>query len=377
MYFEEEERKDPIVAWEKTLNKAKNYPKFFAFLHTFKIHEPYIPSNPDLIKLFTDDVVDEIPKTDEEMGIIYHQRLLENFKELVKLIDQDIKDQYKELFSNPQDNQEEILQLIFELESEDVLTSSENLSSEMWSKLLSIRRSAWQGNLANNPRAIEFIKALYNTQIYETDIAIKRLLEILQKEQLLKNTIIIIYSPLGESFNEHGTGFSHSVDLYQSSINTPLIMYLPKVTPSIIDQPVQTIDIFPTILDLLGIKIPNQAEGVSLLPILKGLQSFDPNRLIISELGGGIRAETIILDNKWKLIINYLQERPSGELYNLQTDAGETKNLIDSFPEIEKRLEDFLNTHKKQREIYFTPETDFPGWLDEKTKRRLIKEGYF
>lgn len=371
MYFEEEIRSDPIVAWEKTLHKAKNYPKFFAFLHTFKIHEPYIPSNPNLINLFTDDVVDGIPKTNEEMNFKYRQGLLDNFEELVKLIDQDTQEQYKELFSAPQDNQGEILQLISKLESE------KKLSPELQLKLQSISRLTWQENLTDNPRSVEFIKALYDTQIYETDMAIKRLLEILQREQLLENTIIIIYSPLGESFNEHGIGFSHSADLYQNSINTPLIMYIPKFKPMRVDQAVQSIDIMPTTLDLLGIKIPDQAEGFSLLPILKGLRVFNPNHLIISELRGGTRAESIILDKKWKLIINYLQERPPRELYNLQTDPKETQNLIDNYPEIEILLEKVLDSHRKQRKNYFSPESEFPGWLDEETRQRLIREGYF
>lgn len=55
----------------------------------------------------------------------------------------------------------------------------------------------------------------------------------------------------------------------------------------------------------------------------------------------------------------------------------ETQNLIDNYPEIEILLEKVLDSHRKQRKNYFSPESEFPGWLDEETRQRLIREGYF
>lgn len=371
MYFEEEVRNDPIVAWEKTLHQAKNYPKFFTFLHTFKIHEPYIPSNPNLINLFTDDVVHGIPKTDEEMEFRFRQRLLDNFEELVKLIDQDTQEQYKEFFSEPQDNQDEILQLISNLESE------KSLSPKLRSKLQSIGLSTWQENLIDDPRAIEFTKALYDTQIYETDIAIKRLLDILQREQLLKNTIIIIYSPLGDSFNEHGTGFSHNNNLYEYSINTPLIVYIPKFPARRIESLVQTIDIMPTLLELLNLPTPAQVQGKSFVPELIGNSNNSYESFAISELGGGSRAETIINSSKMKYMKNYEKGRPAKEVYNLIDDPDEFNNLIGKYPKLEEDFENLLDKHRSNLKKYYHPDSVFPDWIDQKTRERLKKEGYF
>lgn len=177
-------------------------------------------------------------------------------------------------------------------------------------------------------------------------------------------------------FNEHETGLSHSKDLYEMSINTPLLIYAPNIKANRITQTVASIDIMPTILDLLGTNIPKQAEGLSLERLMLGSNNINYDRPIVSELGGGTRAETLLMD-EWKLMLNYERGRPPQELYNLQNDPDENKNLVNESSEIAEKLQDALNTHKERRKKYPQKDYDFPEWIDKETRQRLIKEGYF
>ncbi len=364
---------EPDKGWLLTLEEAVKTKKFFAFLHTFKIHEPYIPLNKELINNFTDKFINEIPSTTEEFKLKYKEKLNANFDEILSLVDNNLTEKYKNLYLNPNKNKEDIINTIL-LESDN-----QTLNEELESKLISISRLTWSDTIKGitSKDQVDFIKSLYDTQIYEADISFKKVYDFLSNRNLLKNTIVILYSPLGESFNEHNTGFSHYTDLYQNSIRTPLIIYIPKVNSKRISQPVQSIDIMPTLLSLLNISVPKQAEGMSLLPLIKSNFISDLNRSIISELGGGKRAETIIIDSKWKLIKNYEKNRPSRELFNLQNDNIESFNLVSEYSELANLLEMKLIKNKESRKKLDVIQNEFPQWIDEATRKRLIEQGYF
>lgn len=370
-FFEEETKDNPIVAWKKTLDLTKNKEKFFVFLHSFKIHEPYFPSNQALISKFADKNVGEIPTNWEQLRPRYMNNLKDNLEKLLSLLDEETRRRYKEILDNPKGHEDEIITIILEKKDKN------EVSLELENKINGIFTSTWESFIdINDPEHIAFLKALYDTQIYEVDMAFRQLLDYLSENKLLDKSIIIIYSPLGEAFNEHGMGLSHAKDLYELSINTPLIISAPDLSPKRLMQPVQSIDIMPTLLDFVGIKSPKRVEGISLEALMLNSSKKIESRPIISELGGGTQAESILLGT-WKLILNYEEGKPPQELYNLRHDPHETQNLIKTNNEIALELHQDLQTNKEGRKYFSKIEAEYPEWIDEETKQRLIKKGYF
>ncbi|RLG16811.1 hypothetical protein DRN62_02930, partial [Nanoarchaeota archaeon] len=117
---------------------------------------------------------------------------------------------------------------------------------------------------------VDFIASLYDTEIFHLDHHLEELFDELDELGIKNDTIIIITSDHGEEFHDHG-GFGHGWTLYQEVVHVPLIIYYPKeFSPKRIEERVSLTDLFPTILDVLGMDTPENIDGVSLLPLIKG-----------------------------------------------------------------------------------------------------------
>ena len=110
----------------------------------------------------------------------------------------------------------------------------------------------------------------YMKVVYSLDQNVGRLLDHLEKEGLLDNTLVVYTSDQGFYMGEHG--WFDKRFMYEESFHTPLIMKLPKGFDrrGDIDEMVQNIDYGPTFLELAGAEVPSDMHGVSLLPLLKG-----------------------------------------------------------------------------------------------------------
>ncbi|MDO8281286.1 MAG: sulfatase [Thermodesulfovibrionia bacterium] len=168
----------------------------------------------------------------------------------------------------------------------------------------------------------------------------------------LSNTIIILLSDHGESFNHGYQGHSGS-NLYESMVHVPLIIKLPFNTEGkVSSMPAEQIDITPTILDLIDIPVPEWMEGRSLFPFIKGIpmkpkpvlsMQFIENRA----LGEPITKGTIaVWEGDYKLI-HYLEEDKS-LLFNLKSDPDEILNIIKDQPEIAEELLVFIKENLSQ-----------------------------
>ena len=114
----------------------------------------------------------------------------------------------------------------------------------------------------------------YDGEILHNDHSLELLVNKLKELRVLQNTLIIVVSDHGEEFWDHGwTAHGHS--LYQELAHCVFVMWNPHLlpTPRRIDNPVQLIDVMPTVLDLMGVKIPRMVEGQSLVPLARG-QTF-------------------------------------------------------------------------------------------------------
>jgi arylsulfatase A-like enzyme len=166
---------------------------------------------------------------------------------------------------------------------------------------------------------------------------------------LLDKTIFVLTSDHGTEFHEHKR-FDHGFSLYDELIHVPLVIKLPgQKAGSVIKDQISSIDVMPTILDLLDVKMPERAKkqlrGASLVPAFKGA---DVAKDVYSETDYRqyTYKRSVITRDGWKFI--YTLENKGRELYNLKKDPGETKNLVEQEPrrayELEQKLFAFFKS---------------------------------
>lgn len=122
------------------------------------------------------------------------------------------------------------------------------------------------------------IEALYDAGIHHADEWLGKFVDDLRARGLLDNTILVVTSDHGEDFFDHLAIATHGHSLYEELLRVPLVIRMPRTSGSAphagrttVDVPVSTIDLYPTILDALGMgaQVPG-AQGRSFLPLLMG-----------------------------------------------------------------------------------------------------------
>ena len=203
-----------------------------------------------------------------------------------------------------------------------------------------------KGKLTLRDQDVQFWRAIYDEKIQRTDAKFKRFLDEYAKLGLADKTIFVLTSDHGTEFYEHRR-FDHGFTLYQELVHVPLIIHLPDGdSETKIDERVSSIDVMPTILDLLDIKLSDKTEkqlrGESLVPIMKGKKA---SRDVIAETNYReyTYKRSITTPDGWKLI--YTLELRARELYNLNDDPGELNNLVEKNPEKARELEIRLFEH--------------------------------
>lgn len=180
----------------------------------------------------------------------------------------------------------------------------------------------------------------YDGAIKYVDDFIGTMIQFLKKTKLLERTIIILTSDHGEEFYEHG-GYGHH-QFYRELLHVPLIIAAPHFgnTQQKIVRLVRSIDIFPTILELLGIKIDFPIHGVSLAPPLK--EDIDLVAAAEAEfLGWAVQRKNM-------KYICHQQKDPPRELYDLSKDPKEKGNLADANPEKCAEMSELLELELKR-----------------------------
>jgi arylsulfatase A-like enzyme len=198
---------------------------------------------------------------------------------------------------------------------------------------------------------IAYGKELYDGDVRANDDAIEKLLDAIGRKADLSDLLIVVTADHGEEFFEHG-GTSHGFLLFNELIHVPLLMIAPGLLPEglVVRDPVRSLDLYPTILDLLGIAPPAGLQGESFAGLLRG-QGGD-GRLIFSENHETPQAASFSLEQgvtlavvraPWKLILNLKspvnRPRPRLELYDLEHDAAEQRNVAPEQPALAAELE--------------------------------------
>ena len=177
------------------------------------------------------------------------------------------------------------------------------------------------------PTDVRFWRAIYDEKLRRADAQFAEFLAAFRAMGLMEKTVFVVTADHGTELHEHGR-FDHGFTLYDELLRVPLIVSVPNTTGRVIPDRVSSIDVTPTLLDLIGAKVPDavkkQLRGKSLLPALAGEPVTRP---LFSETD--YREYTykraVITPDGWKLI--YTLETQGRELFDLNTDPGETKNL--------------------------------------------------
>jgi choline-sulfatase len=177
------------------------------------------------------------------------------------------------------------------------------------------------GKLALNDRDKVRLQALYDGEISYHDVHFAAIFDGLEKRGLSDDTLVVITADHGEEFWDHGSvGHGHS--LYDELVHVPLILRIPGLTEgnTMLRGDVGLVDVAPTILDALGLRVPDTMSGRSFLPALLGEGQSAP-RSTSSQFMTGVRSLAV---GRLKLIQRGLE---STALYDLATDPSETRDV--------------------------------------------------
>jgi len=185
----------------------------------------------------------------------------------------------------------------------------------------------------------------YDNAIHWTDRNIGHLLKVMDEVGVLDRTVVVIASDHGEAFGEHGTE-GHARNLYREAVHVPWILSLPfrLEKPVVVESVVRNMDIWPTVLDLLGLPSIPDAEGISLVPLIQAAaEGRDPGDAApasavaqLDQTWGRIGADpapmVAIRETDSRLIFRHAQpDRP--EFFDLASDPGEQRNLAAEQPD--------------------------------------------
>lgn len=167
----------------------------------------------------------------------------------------------------------------------------------------------------------QYLRKAYEKEVERVDKEIARLLRGIKERGLWDDTIIIITSDHGDAFGLHGRYFHPADFIYEETTRIPLLMRIPGKEGKEIDELVSSIDLKPTLIDLLDLKGDYKTHGTSLVPLIEG-KSISRNGVLI--FGNDVVA---LRKKRWKYIYNIKDEK--GELYDLEKDPDELNNLAE------------------------------------------------
>lgn len=211
----------------------------------------------------------------------------------------------------------------------------------------------------------------YDGEIAYTDIYVGKLIALLAEINILEKTLVVVVGDHGEDLYEHNEP-GHGIFLYDTTLKVPLIMNCQGIIPeeNKISQQVRTVDIMPTILDIIKIDTPKFVQGRSLIPLIQGkelnLESYAETYFpLISNGWSELKA---IRTDEWKYI-----QAPKPELYNLEDDPGELKNMLAVNGRVARDLKKRLERFEEETSL---PKKSAAKALSPEAREKLMTLGY-
>ena len=200
----------------------------------------------------------------------------------------------------------------------------------------------------------------YDGEIAFTDDEVGRLLAHLDALGLDRDTLVVVTADHGEGLGQHGV-MGHAVNIYEEAVQVPLVLRWPGRLPAgrVVDEPVESVDVLPTVLELLGLPHDGAGRGRSLAGALLRGESLDPAHPVFthrrpydeSAVEGGKRVHGALFgvrEGGYKWIEGTSDD--TRELYDLASDPHESVNLAAREPDraasMSKEVAAFRTAHE-------------------------------
>ena len=204
------------------------------------------------------------------------------------------------------------------------------------------RENVWgSGNTISD---LNFWRIDYDRYLASADLLIGQMLDHLEAQGILDNTIVVITADHGELF-ERGILGHTTPALYDPVARIPLMIYLPgQMQRQDINVPTSATDILPTLLALTGQSVPSWAQGEVLAPFNASPSADRPVFTVeaknTNRNGKLSRRSVSVVQDRYKLVhyAGYEEADDVRELYDMEADSAELNNLIDRHPDIAAQL---------------------------------------
>ena len=351
----------------EALHKNKNR-KFFINFHTYKVHDPYMPSE-QYRKVFVNQRRPEAIETPELLAKATYEKIK---NELPKK-NSDTRTVLGEALSS-------------ELIASGLLDGSYNrqrmntlreymIRNNQIYKMHHLCAETYIDKIDySDKKLMAHFSALNDADILEFDTeVIGPLLKKLKELDLYNNSIIIICADHGDEFGEHGY-MGHGQTLYDEVTHVPLIIRIPDIQGGRkVTELSETVDIMPTLLDLLEIPIPYYAQGKSLLPYIVQQDTKPLHQFVFGQLGGDDYGHFMIRSKEWKLLLYHNNRK---ELFNIRKDPAEKRNLYWLRRGVARRLDRELQAWRSSLPSYKVDSQFMPN-IDKAAQERIKKTGYW
>lgn len=218
-----------------------------------------------------------------------------------------------------------------------------------WGELRQYRDIPEQGPLTQE-QAIHLIHGYHAATSY-MDAQLGKVLDALDASGLAGNTIIVLWGDHGWHLGDHGMWCKHTN--YEQAARIPVIVAAPGVKPARTQALIESCDIYPTLVELAQLPTPPQGDGRSFAEVLTNPTAFVRDHAIhVYPRGGGLMGRAIRTQRhrlvEWKQP-GAAPDTAILELYDYETDPGETKNLAMEQPAVVRVLRQFLSGHPEAR----------------------------
>lgn len=213
------------------------------------------------------------------------------------------------------------------------------------------------------------LRDLYDANIHAADAWVARLLASVDESR----TLIVLTSDHGEAVGQHDM-LGHNWHTWEEYVHIPLILAHPDLPRgAVVDAPIATVDIMPTLVELFGLPAPGQAmQGRPLAQALLGTAAWPQGPVYLRGRTLNGRHEASVVDGRWK----YTRVEPAGEdrLYDLVQDPEEQVDLAAEHPGEVVRLRELLVRWSTSQQPGYASLAD--DELDEEALRQLEELGY-
>jgi len=187
-----------------------------------------------------------------------------------------------------------------------------------------------------SPERIQRVRRVYLAELEEFDDMVGEIVSALHSAGRAANTYIVLAADHGDMQLEHQ--LFYKMMAYDASARVPLVFASPILAPlgaRVVDQPVQLLDLFPTILRLAGVAVPSFADGYDLTPFLTGTQRdvSRPPFVTFQNHDEDISMSWFaVTDGEYKLVQYGTGGEVAPQLFNLSADPHELTNVFNTSP---------------------------------------------